>query len=169
MQLLLSHMFLSFMARTSPSNSTKRGAFFRHFCVSKVITTAHAHKSGFIFHFFEELSNKVLRADGRLVNMSGVFCTNNAQAPSLFSNVTLTSRRSYVETVSGNSALLQSNGIKWYKWYGLLYHLTEEGHCCPKQFQHTIVCLLVLRWKRGRELVHCLYKKLQTSFQTKKN
>ena len=40
---------------------------------------------------------KVLRADGRLVNMSGVFCTNNAQAPSLFSNVTLTSRRSYVE------------------------------------------------------------------------
>ena len=38
------------------------------------------------------------------------FCTNNAQAPSLFSNVTLTSRRSYVETVSGKSALLQSNG-----------------------------------------------------------
>ena len=54
--------------------------------------------------------SKVLRADGRLVNMSGVFCTNNAQAPSLFSNVTLTSRRSYVETVSGNRALLQSNG-----------------------------------------------------------
>ena len=35
-----------------------------------------------------------MRADGRLVNMSGVFCVNNAQAPSLFSNVTLTSRRS---------------------------------------------------------------------------
>ena len=34
--------------------------------------------------------SKVLLADGRLVNMSGVFCTNNAQAPSLFSNVTLT-------------------------------------------------------------------------------
>ena len=33
-------------------NSTKRGAFFRHFCVSKVITTAHAHKSGVIFHIF---------------------------------------------------------------------------------------------------------------------
>ena len=43
--------------------------------------------------------------------MSGVFGTNNAQAPSLFSNVTLTSRRSYVETVSGNSALLQSNAL----------------------------------------------------------
>ena len=42
--------------------------------------------------------------------MSGVFCTNNAQAPSLFSNV--------------------------------------------------------LRWKRGRELVHCLYKKLQTCLPT---
>ena len=92
---------------------------------------------------------------GRYV--SGVFCTNNAQAPSLFSNVTLTSRRSYVETVSGNSALLQSN---------CLDHLTEEGHCCPKLFQHTIVCLLVLRWKRGRELVHCLYKKLQTCLPT---
>ena len=33
-------------------NSTERGALFRHFCVSKVITTAHAHKSGVIFHFF---------------------------------------------------------------------------------------------------------------------
>ena len=43
--------------------------------------------------------------------MSGVFRTNNAQAPNLFSNVTLTRRRSYVETVLGNSALLQSNGI----------------------------------------------------------
>ena len=46
--------------------------------------------------FMVHNSCKVLRADGRLVNMSGVF---------------------------------------------------------------TIVCLLVLRWKRGRELVHCLYKK----------
>ena len=48
---------------------------------------------------------------------SGVFCncTNNAQAPSLFSNVTLTSRQSYVETVSGNSALLQSNGTMYKK------------------------------------------------------
>ena len=33
-------------------NSTERGALFRHFCVSKVITTAHAHKSGVIFSFF---------------------------------------------------------------------------------------------------------------------
>ena len=31
---------------------------FSTFCVSKVITTAHAHKSGVIFHFFQELSNK---------------------------------------------------------------------------------------------------------------
>ena len=30
----------------------------------------------------------------------------------------------------------------------------------------TIVCLLVLRWKRGRELVHCLYNKLQTCLPT---
>ena len=37
-------------------------------------------------HYFHKLWPK----------MSGVFCTNNAQAPSLFSNVTLTSRRSYV-------------------------------------------------------------------------
>ena len=94
--------------------------------------------------FHDTHFRKVLWADGRLVNMSGVFCTNNAQAPSLFSNVTLTSRRSYVETVSGNN--------------------TEEGHCRPKLFQHTIVCLLVLRWKRGRELVHCLYKKTPDSF-----
>ena len=69
------------------------------------------------------LESKVLRADGRLVNMSGVFCTNNAQAPSLFSNVTLTSRRSYVETVSGNSALLQSNGIWVSVWIPRLSHI----------------------------------------------
>ena len=36
----------------------ERGALFRHFCVSKVITTALAHESGVIFHFFQELSNK---------------------------------------------------------------------------------------------------------------
>ena len=30
----------------------ERGALFRHFCVSKVITTGYAHKSGVIFHFF---------------------------------------------------------------------------------------------------------------------
>ena len=35
-------------------NSTERGAPFRHFCVSKVITTAHAHKSHVIFHFFSK-------------------------------------------------------------------------------------------------------------------
>ena len=101
-------------------------------------------------------SSKVLRADGRLVNMSGVFCTNNAQAPSLFSNVTLTSRRSYVETVSGNSALLQPNGI---------YHLTEEGHCCPlPETVSTYDRLLVsvtLEKREGASSVHCLYKKLQ--------
>ena len=37
----------------------------------------------------------------------------------------------------------------------------------PDQFvqgrdRGAIICLLVLRWKRGRELVHCLYKKLRT-------
>ena len=42
--------------------------------------------------------------------MSGDFCTNNAQAPSLFSNVTSRRMKLMVcETVSGNSALLQSN------------------------------------------------------------
>ena len=43
-------------------NSTERGALFRHFCVSNVITTAHAHKSGVILHFFQELSNKKIKA-----------------------------------------------------------------------------------------------------------
>ena len=39
-------------------NSTERGALFRHFCVSKVITTAHAQKVVSFFIFFQELSNK---------------------------------------------------------------------------------------------------------------
>ena len=52
-------------------------------------------------------------------NSSGDFCTNhlNAQAPSLFSNET--SRRTKLmvcETVSGNSALLQSNMRQPHIW-----------------------------------------------------
>ena len=43
-------------------NSTERGALFRHFCVSKVITTAHAHKSGVIFHFFKSFQTKKIKA-----------------------------------------------------------------------------------------------------------
>ena len=42
--------------------TTERGALFRHFCVSKVITTAHANKSGVIVHIFQELSNKKFNA-----------------------------------------------------------------------------------------------------------
>ena len=35
-------------------------------------------------------------------------------------------------------------------------HLTEEWHCCQKTYQlRTSTCLT--RWKRRRELVHCLY------------
>ena len=33
-------------------NSTERGGLFRHFCVSKVITTEHVHKTGVVFHIF---------------------------------------------------------------------------------------------------------------------
>ena len=32
--------------------------------------------------------------------MSGVFCTNNAQAPSLFSNITLTSSKLFQHTIN---------------------------------------------------------------------
>ena len=39
----------------------KARCHFRLFYVSKVITTAHAHKSGVIFHIFQDLSNKNLR------------------------------------------------------------------------------------------------------------
>ena len=42
----------------------ERGALFRHFCVSKVITTPHAHKSGVIFHIFPRAfkQNKKIKA-----------------------------------------------------------------------------------------------------------
>ena len=44
-------------------NSTKRGTLFRYYCVSKVITTAHEHKSGVIFHIFPRLfKQKKLRS-----------------------------------------------------------------------------------------------------------
>ena len=41
-------------------NSTEWGALFWHFCVSKVITTTHAHQSGVIFHFFKSFQTKKL-------------------------------------------------------------------------------------------------------------
>ena len=43
-------------------NSMERGALFRHFCVSKVITTAHAHNSGVIFHIFKSFQTKKIKA-----------------------------------------------------------------------------------------------------------
>ena len=46
--------------------------------------------------------------------LSGVFCTNNAQAPSLFSNITLTSRRTKL-IVCWNSFEQQCpSSVKWY-------------------------------------------------------
>ena len=60
----------------------------------------------FAFYSGQIFLSRIFRANGRLVSMPGDFCTNNAQAPSLFSNVT--SRRTKLmvcETVSGNSAL----------------------------------------------------------------
>ena len=73
-------------------------------------------------------TSRTFRADGRLVNMSGVFCPNNAQAPSLFSNVA--SRRTELMVWPSTS------------------------------------CVCLLRWRRGRELVHSLCKKLQTCGET---
>ena len=49
------HCFLSQWIKKL--NSTERGAPFRHFSVSKVIT-AHAHKSGVIFHIFPRPFNQ---------------------------------------------------------------------------------------------------------------
>ena len=48
---ILRKPFLS-IAINKKLNSTERGALFRNFGVSKVITTAHTHKSGVIFHIF---------------------------------------------------------------------------------------------------------------------
>ena len=43
----------------------------------------------------------------------------------------------------------------------MVYEEGEEGHCCQRTFSYHWLraspCLT--RWKRGRELVHCLYKK----------
>ena len=75
---------------------------------------------------------KVLRADGRLVNMSGVFCTNNVRSYIVHRTIVRSYRRSYVETVSGNSALLQSNGITVSTYDRLLVSVPfekREGAC----------------------------------------
>ena len=72
--------------------------------------------------------------------MSGVFCTNNVQAPFLFSNVTPTSRRTKLIV------------------FRMLIVFNIRSTSC--------VCLLVLRWKRGRELVHCLFTNLLSARKT---
>ena len=75
------------------------------------------------------------------------------------------------------SAPAQLSFLKRQRWFGCLEFLYKQCTSSLPLFQrntnkqtivcwHTIVCLLVLRWKRGRELVHCLYKKLQTCLPT---
>ena len=49
---ILRKPFLSFAIRKKVKFDEAR-CLFRHFCVSNVITTAHAHKSGVIFHIFQ--------------------------------------------------------------------------------------------------------------------
>ena len=78
------------------------------------------------FFFSAGFLSRVYQADGRLVNISEVFRTDNAQAPSRFSNVT------------------SSKG---------------KGIVARNRFVPSTSCVCLLRWKRGRELVHCLYEK----------
>ena len=53
-------------------NSTERGALFRHFCVSKVITTANAHKSGVIFHIFPRAFKQTKKIKALRPNMTKI-------------------------------------------------------------------------------------------------
>ena len=99
----------------------------------------------FLVHLFAYYNQKLLELEKRLGvrlfelidTMSGVFCTNNAQAPSLFSNVTVTSRRTKLIVCWNCFEQQCPSSVKWYIPNGI-YHLTEEGHCCSKLFQHTI-------------------------------
>ena len=92
-----------------------------------------------------------------IFHKSGVFCTNNAQAPSLFSNITLTSRRSYVETVSGNSALLPSNGISRHVYQPPVgpQNLTLSFTTYEKNQIHVGISFL-LEWTIGHKKLHNL-------------
>ena len=119
---------------------------------------------------FSNLSSRIFRADGRLVNMSGDFCTNNAQAPSLFSNVT--SRRTKLmvcETVSGNSALLhwlKKGTVAWncftdHQLRASACYVGEEGGSlcivCAKISRHFkfIPIFLFLRWSPRTSTSFC--------------
>ena len=109
-------------------NSRERGALFRHFCVSKDDHRCACAQKWCHISFFPRDSNKKIKglrpkitkidsSGGPACNVtiSVVFYTNNAKAPSLFSNVTSGRTKLMVharETVSGNSALLQSNGMR---------------------------------------------------------
>ena len=127
---------------------------------------------------------KVLRADGRLVNMSGVFlykqCTSSLPLFQRYTNkqthevdrmlkqfratVPFFSQMVYETTLGSRRRLNTKRGScevwSWVKCVKVDVRMTVcNVWMCFNIRSTSCVCLLVLRWKRGRELVHCLYKK----------
>ena len=115
-------------------NSTERGAHFRHFCVSKVITTAHAHKSGVIVHFFprafKQKKIKALRPKMTKIASRGGSCLNR--------------------TPLSMKAFQQSwhNGNQWFgQFLSSWLNLTDRLHLGPQSMRHRFLnCLRCSGW-----------------------
>ena len=105
-------------------------------------------------------TSRVFRADGRLANISEFFRTNNAQAPSLFSNVT--SRHTRLMVWNGFWQQCPSS-VKWYVMW------LKKGTVASNRFIPSTSCVCLLRWKRGRSLCIVWTKKLGYSQNDEKS
>ena len=131
-------------------NSTKRGAFFRHFCVSKVTTTAHALRSGVIFHFFPRAFKQTKK-----IKALRPKTTKGAQGgPALRRVLTLSAKFPRIRTCSGQINLYEGeiavNLVKQikFKWIYALYriHVHVDSRTCRPP-----------RWVRAKKYMHNWY------------
>ena len=86
-------------------------------------------------------------------SMSGVFCTNNAQAPSLFSNITLTSRRTKLIVCWNSFGQQCPSSVKWYIITKNAPYAWGNFHACAiTRFQKPQQLSWAGRGQRARQL-----------------
>ena len=103
-------------------------------------------------------SSRVFRADGRLVNISEFLRAQTVLKLTPSFQTWKTSRRTKL--------MVWKRFLATVPFFSqMVYHLTEEGHCCQKTFSYhqlrASACLT--RWKRGRSLcIVCARKNSDT-------
>ena len=130
-------------------NLMERGALFRHFCVSLVITTAHAHKSGVIFHFFPR-AFKQKKIKALWPKMTKIASRGGGGGPAL----------RWLGTVLGRTKCANFSVKTYCLWHEQLENeIILGGHCAPffRKWVRTLLfsTFLSMEWM-GKRWLDCL-------------